>query len=81
MCFGAILIAGIGTVVWAYEDAMGGGTGCDRSSLPPLYRDRRITIVPRVLRHRSLALFKDFFLNPSNGYWAGSLLADYTLSQ
>ena len=81
MCFGAILIAGIGTVVWAYEDAMGGGTACDRSTLPPLYRDRRITIVPHVLREESLALFKSFFQDPDNRYWAGSLLADYTLAQ
>jgi len=81
MCFGAILIAGIGAVVWAYEDAMGGGTGCDRSTLPPLYRDRRITIVPRVLRRESLALFQSFFRNPANSYWAGSLLARYTLAQ
>jgi tRNA(adenine34) deaminase len=68
-------------VVWAYEDAMGGGTRCDRSTLPPLYRDRRITVVPRVLRGRSLALFQTFFRNPDNGYWAGSLLAEYTLAQ
>jgi tRNA(adenine34) deaminase len=81
MCFGAILIAGIGTVVWAYEDAMGGGTACDRSTLSPLYRDRRITIVPHVLREKSLKLFKAFFQNPGNRYWAESLLADYTLAQ
>lgn len=81
MCFGAILLSGIGTLVWAYEDAMGGGTACDRSILSPLYRDRRITIVPRVLRAESLSLFKSFFRNPANGYWAGSLLAEYTLAQ
>jgi len=81
MCYGAILIAGIGTVVWAYEDAMGGGTACDLSSLPPLYRDRRITIASHVLREKSLALFKAFFQNPANRYWEGSFLAEYTLAQ
>jgi len=81
MCFGAILIAGIGTLVWAYEDAMGGGTRCDRSTMTPLYRDRRITIVPGILRTESLALFKTFFRNPDNPYRAGSLLAEYTLAQ
>ncbi|MDX9818172.1 MAG: nucleoside deaminase [Desulfococcus multivorans] len=81
MCFGAILIAGIGAVVWAYEDAMGGGTGCDRSTLPPLYRDRRITIVSGVLRRESLALFQAFFRDPANAYWSGSFLARYTLAQ
>ena len=60
---------------------MCGGTACDRSVLPPLYRDRRITIVPGILRAESLALFKSFFRNPANGYWAGSLLAEYTLAQ
>lgn len=81
MCYGAILIAGIGNVVWAYEDAMGGGTACDLSTLPPLYRDRRITIVPHILREKSLALFRAFFQNPANDYWAGSFLAEYTLDQ
>lgn len=81
MCFGAILISGIGTVVYAYEDSMGGGTACDLSRLPSLYSQRRIDIVPFVLRRRSLELFKRFFALPENGYWAGSPLSDYTLAQ
>ncbi len=36
MCFSAILLSGIGRIVYAYEDVMGGGTGCDRSDLPPI---------------------------------------------
>ena len=39
MCFAAIILSGIKTIVFAYEDAMGGGTCCDLESLPPLYRD------------------------------------------
>ena len=81
MCFGAILIGGIGRLVWAYEDAMGGGTGIDRSGLSRLYRDNPIEIVPRVRRRESLALFRRFFENPDNPYWRGSLLARYTLAQ
>jgi tRNA(adenine34) deaminase len=81
MCFGAILIGGIGRLVWAYEDAMGGGTGIDRSRLSPLYRDNPIEIVPRVRRRDSLTLFRRFFENPDNPYWRGSLLARYTLAQ
>ena len=81
MCYGAILLSGIGTIVYAYEDVMGGGTACDLSILPPLYRDRPITIVPDVLRKQSLALFRDFFASPENDYWRGSLLACYTLDQ
>ena len=81
MCFGAILIAGIRHIVYAYEDVMGGGTGCDVSSLPTLYTQHEIAVVPGVLRHESITLFKTFFSNPANTYWKESLLESYTLSQ
>jgi tRNA(adenine34) deaminase len=81
MCFGALLISGIGTIVFAYEDAMGGGTACDRRQLPPLYRDHGVQIVPGVGRKESLDLFKRYFSNPEMDYWRGSLLAGYTLAQ
>ena len=81
MCFGAILISGIHRIVYAYEDAMGGGTGCDLSKAAPLYSKKDITIVPHVLREESLTLFKKFFSRAENDYWKNSLLAEYTLSQ
>ena len=81
MCFGALLISGIGRIVYAYEDAMGGGTACDRSSLPNLYKHNGISIVPGICRQESLALFKTYFARPDIDYWRGSLLAEYTLSQ
>ena len=81
MCFGAILLSGIGRIVYAYEDIMGGGTRCDLSMLSPLYSERKITIIPDVLRNESLKLFRTFFQNPDNVYWKGSLLAEYTLKQ
>lgn len=81
MCFGAVLLSGVGRLVWAYEDAMGGAAGMDRSALSPLYRDNPIQIVPRFRRRESLALFRRFFQNPDNPYWRGSLLARYTLEQ
>jgi tRNA(adenine34) deaminase len=81
MCFGALLIAGIHRIVYAYEDAMGGGTRCDLLSLPPLYRNAEVIITPHMLRARSLALLKRFFAAPGNRYLSGSLLATYTLSQ
>jgi tRNA(adenine34) deaminase len=81
MCFGAILLAGIGKIVYAYEDVMGGGTGCDIERLSPLYRNCSIEIIPGILRKESLAVFRAYFSNPSNFYWRGSLLADYTLAQ
>lgn len=79
MCFAAAIISGIGRIVYAYEDVMGGGTGCDRSILPPIYKDHHIRIVSGVLREESLRLFKDFFGNPGNGYLRDTLLAEYTL--
>ena len=81
MCFSAILLSGIGRIVYAYEDVMGGGTECDRSGLPPLYRDAQLTVISGVLRENSLALFQRFFVDSGNPYWADSLLSRYTLDQ
>jgi len=81
MCFGALLIAGIGEIVYAYEDVMGGGTHCDLSRLPPLYSDNPVSIVPGIMREESLALFKAFFDAPDCTYWKKSRLAEYTLAQ
>ena len=81
MCFGALLIAGIGEIVYAYEDVMGGGTHCDLSRLPPLYSDSPVSIVPGIMREESLVLFKAFFNGPDCSYWKESRLAEYTLAQ
>lgn len=66
MCFSALMLHGIGSIVYAYEDAMGGGTACPRARLTPLYRDRRITIRSGVRREESLALFRAFFADPAD---------------
>jgi tRNA(adenine34) deaminase len=81
MCFGALLISGIGTIVYAYEDAMGGASACDLNHLPALYRQSGVRIVPGICRAESLDLFKAFFSDPGVNYWRGSLLARYTLDQ
>lgn len=81
MCFGALLLSGIGNIVYAYEDAMGGGTACDRTGLPELYRQNGVRVLPGVRRQESLALFKAFFAMPHINYWRGSYLARYTLAQ
>ncbi len=81
MCYGALLLSGIREIVYAFEDVMGGGTGCDLARLAPLYRSRRVTLVPHVCREESISLLKTYFRTPSNHYWEGSLLARYTLSQ
>jgi tRNA(adenine34) deaminase len=81
MCFSAIVLSGIGRLVYAYEDVMGGGTGCDRSGLPPLYRNAQLAVISGVLRANSLMLFQQFFADSGNPYWADSLLSRYTLNQ
>lgn len=81
MCLGALVLNGIRTIVYAYEDVMGGGTTCDLAQLRPLYNSHPIKIVPGILRKRSVALFKAFFADPQNDYWQDSLLAQYTLNQ
>jgi len=81
MCMGAIVLSGINKIVYADEDVMGGGTNCNLKELPNLYRRAEITIVPYILRDKSLNLFKAFFEKKENHYWKGSQLADYTLSQ
>ena len=81
MCYAALILAGIGNIVYAYEDVMGGGSMCELSRLKPLYKNSPITVVGNVMRKESLRLFKAFFSNPDNHYWKDSLLAEYTLAQ
>ena len=79
MCYGALMLAGVGEIVFAYEDVMGGGTGCELSRLKPLYKNSPVTVVAGVMRAESLKIFKSYFSNPANSYWKQSLLAEYTL--
>ncbi len=83
MCYSTMLLNGIRTFVYGYEDAMGGGTNVQLARLAPLYQDMEpeVRILPHILRRESLELFKAFFTSPENNYWQGSLLADYTLAQ
>jgi tRNA(adenine34) deaminase len=81
MCFGALMISGIGKLVFAYEDAMGGGTHCDTANMTPLYQSNQMTIIPGILRNESLKLLRTFFSDPENMYLRGSILATYTLGQ
>jgi tRNA(adenine34) deaminase len=81
MCFAALVIAGVGKIVYAYEDAMGGGTHCRLQELSTFYRDRRPVVVPLLLRDESLKLFRAFFQNPETDYLKDTYLATYTLDQ
>jgi tRNA(adenine34) deaminase len=81
MCYAALLISGVRTIVYAYEDVMGGGTNLRLDLLAPLYQAMVVSVTPHVLREKSLALFKQFFRASANPYLGNTLLAEYTLAQ
>lgn len=81
MCFSALLLNNIHTIVYGYEDVMGGGTNLPLAQLNPLYQKMQVKVIPHILRKDSLQLFKAFFKNQANDYWRHSLLAEYTLNQ
>ena len=81
MCYATLLLNGIRTIVYAYEDVMGGGTSLDLKKTTPLYREMSVAVTPHILRRESLELFKIFFADPDNTYWQDSPLARYTLQQ
>ncbi|MFN2353866.1 MAG: nucleoside deaminase [Desulfopila sp.] len=81
MCFSTLLLNNVHTIVYGYEDVMGGATTLVLQDLKPLYATMQVEVVPAVLRRRSLQLFKRFFQDNASGYWHDSLLARYTLEQ
>ncbi len=81
MCFSTLILNNIRTIVYAYEDVMGGGTNLPLHKLNPLYSSMKIKVIPNVLRLESILLFKEYFQDSSNDYWQGSLLSQYTLEQ
>lgn len=79
MCYSTMLLSGIRSFVWAYEDVMGGGANLPLYMLNTLYAQMKVTLVDRVRREESLRLFQQFFR--SGSYWQDSLLARYTMAQ
>lgn len=79
MCYSTMLLSGIRSFVWAYEDVMGGGVNLPLYMLNTLYAQMQVCLIDRVLRQQSLALFQQFFR--SGNYWQDSLLSRYTLAQ
>ena len=60
MCYTTMLLSGIRTFVWAYEDVMGGGTNLPLSGLNILYRKMEVKLIDSVLSSQSLHLFQEF---------------------
>ena len=81
MCYVTLLLNGIRTIVYSYEDIMGGTTGLDLRKLAPLYREMQVAVTSHILRRESLELFRTFFADQNNTYWQDSPLARYTLEQ
>ncbi len=79
MCYATLLLSGVRSFVWAYEDVMGGGANLPLYMLNTLYAQMRVHLLDRVLRADSLRLFQQFFRTAT--YWQESLLARYTLAQ
>ncbi len=94
MCLGALIINGVDMVIYALEDVMGGAAGIDFSRpltrIPPtgkkipldghLYFDWGRKIRGGLMRREALALFQEFYSDPSNVYWKDSPLSRYILS-
>ena len=81
MCFTTLILNGFRTIVYGYEDVMGGGSRLELNRLPPLYASMDIKVVPGVCRSECLSLFQSFFSNEKNEYWRNSALSAYTLDQ
>jgi tRNA(adenine34) deaminase len=81
MCTATLLLNGFSTIVYGYEDVMGGSSRLPAHGLAPLYLGMKLSVTPSVLRGESLALVQQFFRRPDNAYWKDSLLARYTLEQ
>ncbi len=81
MCFTTLILNGFRTIVYGYEDVMGGGSRLELNRLPPLYAAMEVTVVPSVQRAECLQLFQRFFADEKNDYWRNSALSQYTLDQ
>ena len=81
MCYSTLVVNGVRNIVYAYEDAMGGGTNLPLQQLAPLYASLRMNIEAGILREESLLLFQNFFRSSSTSYLCDTLLCRYTLEQ
>lgn len=81
MCYTTLILNGFRTIVYGYEDVMGGGCRLELERLPSLYTSMEVKIIPGIQRAQCLKLFQEFFNNEKNDYWRDSPLSQYTLKQ
>ncbi|MBT8330069.1 MAG: nucleoside deaminase [Desulfofustis sp.] len=81
MCFTTLILNGFRTIVYGYEDVMGGGSSLELERLSPLYASMQVKVIPGVERAGCLDLFQRFFRDEKNDYWRDSPLSQYTLEQ
>lgn len=81
MCYSTMIVNGVRSIVYAYEDVMGGGTNLPLKLLAPLYSSLEMSIIRHVMRQESLKLFQMFFGSNESDYLKDTLLARYTLEQ
>lgn len=81
MCYSTMIVNGVRSVVYAYEDVMGGGTNLPLNLLSPLYSSVEMSVIPDVMRKESLQLFQEFFRSNKSDYLKDTLLARYTMEQ
>lgn len=81
MCYTTLILNGFRTIVYGYEDVMGGGSSLELERLSPLYASMQVKVIPGVERTGCLDLFQRFFRDEKNDYWRDSPLSQYTLDQ
>ena len=81
MCYTTLILNGFRTIVYGYEDVMGGGSSLELERLSPLYAAMQVKVIPGVERAGCLDLFQRFFRDEKNDYWRDSPLSQYTLAQ
>ena len=81
MCFSTLILNGFRTIVYGFEDVMGGGSKLELSRLPSLYASMDVRVIPGVRREACLNLFQQFFKDDRKEYWRDSQLSQYTLEQ
>jgi len=90
MCFGALIINGINTIVYAVEDPMGGACGSDLERIKSnfsgqkkdenLYINNKPVIISGVNRQNALKLFHEFY-KTGNNYLRNTALGHYLMDE